>query len=312
MTNASANNHRTEPFICVPQSLILRKDVSPVALKVLLVLYSFCNRQTGKCNPKRATLAARLGFSLSTLDRGMAQLRDLGVVRCGWNTGRGCSYEFPTPGEWKAAPRPVKPDEPASSRVTNQLRHQRQSQAPLSIYEPDVFEPEVLSRAAATTGESRETAAAAAAKDAAHNTKHPEGVEPASVPARPASTQVEKLTTPVEPQARPVSQGSCSEAEALAWELLAEHPQPGLPLKAVAEIEKVLRRDPAAAEVIRAHHPAWCEYWASLPAEKFVPMLWRWIAEGEWRIEPVVRKPMLVAGRIIDGRKIRFVEPLRR
>lgn len=83
-----------------------------------------------------------------------------------------------------------------------------------------------------------------------------------------------------------------SEAEQLAFELMAEHPQPGLPLKAAAEIDKVLRRDPSAANVMREHHPAWCEYWATLPVEKYVPQLWRWIAEGEWRIEPVVRKPM--------------------
>jgi hypothetical protein len=233
-------------------------------------------------------LAKRAGFSLSTLDRGMAQLRALGIVRCGWDTGRGCSYEFATPGEWKAPPKPVRSDKPASSRVTNQLRHQRQSGGQLSLYEPDVSELDVLSHAAVPSGESRETAAAAAAAANKNLNQHDPEVAMSASPA----TQVEELTTPVEPQAHRASQGSCSEAEALAWELLADHPQPGLPLKAIPEVEKVLARDPGAAAKLRSAHAAWREYWLTLPVEKFRPQLWRWISDGDWLMAPVPRKPM--------------------
>jgi len=102
-------------------------------------------------------------------------------------------------------------------------------------------------------------------------------------------------------RARPVSQPEATEAEQLAYELSAAHPQPGLPMRAVGEIEQALAGHPGAADQMRANHAAWCEYWRQLPAGKFIPQLWRWVRDQEWRMPPVARKPMSKAERRYEG-----------
>jgi hypothetical protein len=75
-------------------------------------------------------------------------------------------------------------------------------------------------------------------------------------------------------------------AEGLAHEFSTRHPQPGMPHKAAVEILRVLTEGWTPAE-LRERHREWCEYWASLPAGRFIPMLWRWFRDGEFEAAPV-------------------------
>jgi hypothetical protein len=80
----------------------------------------------------------------------------------------------------------------------------------------------------------------------------------------------------------------------MVLELGKVHPQPGLLQRATPEIERILRAGPsfeAAGERIWNNHAAWREYWATLPAGKFIPQLWRWFRDGDWETLPVIRKP---------------------
>jgi hypothetical protein len=89
------------------------------------------------------------------------------------------------------------------------------------------------------------------------------------------------------------SKPDTQEPEALARELSALHPQPGLARKAVGEVRKAMARG-WTAEAIRDRHTEWREYWATLPAGKFIPQLWRWFADGDFEACPVIRKPAVV------------------
>jgi hypothetical protein len=82
-------------------------------------------------------------------------------------------------------------------------------------------------------------------------------------------------------------------AEALVEELHADHPQPGLPGKAVAEAEPILAAAEdvdATVELIRRNHASWKLHWEILRPGAFIPQLWRWFHDGEWKRE--VRKPV--------------------
>jgi hypothetical protein len=115
-------------------------------------------------------------------------------------------------------------------------------------------------------------------------------------PERPAAPEAEnrkapqQLGLPLEPEkvASPPDP-----AEALARELSNTHPQPGLPRKAVGEVRKALAAG-WSADAIRKRHAEWCEYWATLAAGKFIPMLWRWFDSGDFESRPVIRKPAVV------------------
>jgi hypothetical protein len=83
-------------------------------------------------------------------------------------------------------------------------------------------------------------------------------------------------------------------ARALANELIAGHPQPGLPGKAFELIRKLLAQSvnpEETAATVRRNHSAWVTYWSALYRDQFIPQLWRWIRDGEWQNPPVMRKP---------------------
>jgi hypothetical protein len=85
----------------------------------------------------------------------------------------------------------------------------------------------------------------------------------------------------------------------LCEKLLASHPQPGLPLKALVKLDAILGDDSdtamRCAKTIEVRHGQWIEYWNTLEAGKFIPMLWRWLEAGDWMQVPVIRKPALRA-----------------
>jgi hypothetical protein len=75
-------------------------------------------------------------------------------------------------------------------------------------------------------------------------------------------------------------------AEALVEELHAEHPQPGLPDKAIPLVEAILTAAEdieATVERIRANHAAWKLHWEIKRPGQFIPQLWRWFRDGEWK-----------------------------
>jgi hypothetical protein len=77
-----------------------------------------------------------------------------------------------------------------------------------------------------------------------------------------------------------------AQAEALVEELHAIHPQPGLPNKAIPEVEKILAasEDVAATmDRIRANHAGWRAHWEMFRPGQFIPQLWRWLRDGEWK-----------------------------
>jgi hypothetical protein len=77
-----------------------------------------------------------------------------------------------------------------------------------------------------------------------------------------------------------------SAAEELVEELHVIHPQPGLPDKAVGEVEKILavaEDHPATIALIRANHAMWRAHWEILRPGAFIPQLWRWFRDGEWK-----------------------------
>jgi hypothetical protein len=84
-----------------------------------------------------------------------------------------------------------------------------------------------------------------------------------------------------------------AQAAELVEELHADHPQPGLPDKAVPEVERILAAAEdreATVELIRANHAAWKAHWEMLRPGQFIPQLWRWFRDGEWK--RTVRKPV--------------------
>lgn len=72
------------------------------------------------------------------------------------------------------------------------------------------------------------------------------------------------------------------------------HPEPGNAPKAVAEVEKLLADAPgefqATVDAIRAGHALWRARWAEYAAGRFIPMLPKWLHDGDWRVTPVERK----------------------
>jgi len=78
------------------------RDLSMTAKMVAQVLaLDFANRDTGQCNPSRATLADHLGVSEATIKRALADLTRLGWLGRTGETGRNrtASYSFLSPGK---------------------------------------------------------------------------------------------------------------------------------------------------------------------------------------------------------------------
>jgi hypothetical protein len=266
-------------FDCVPQAATLNADLSNNGYRIYTVFLTYKNRKTGRCNPKETTLAAKLGKSLRTVERAVAELRSRGMI-IARRTLTGNHYEVTTPEQWHP-PKMADADPPKTAEGN---RQNWRSRGAASIYEPDVFEPETNSGAAVKPSDSVEPAVSAAA-----------------APPPPVEKKYEH------PAAPPVDQQKAEQldldlqetntirarAEALIEDLHAVHPQPGLPDKAVDEAERILRQCEdvdASIEMIRQNHVAWKAHWEMLRPGKFIPQLWRWFHDGEWR--RMVGKPV--------------------
>ena len=286
-TYAQLNNERKAAkmatlafsFDCVPQAATLNADLSNNGYRIYTAFLTYKNRKTGRCNPKETTLAAKLGKSLRTIERAIAELRSRGMVLI-QRTLTGNRYEVTTPDQWRAP-------KMAGAHPPNMAEGNRQNwrvQGAVSIYEPDVFEPEVNRAAAVKPSDpvkSRASAAAAPPPPVEKKTEHPAAPPVGRREAEQLGLDMQETDTV---RAR---------ADALVEELHATHPQPGLPDKAIDEAERILRACEdvdASVEMIRQNHAAWKAHWEMLRPGKFIPQLWRWFHDGEWR--RMVGKPI--------------------
>lgn len=298
----SANTHRSA-FIMTPVRLLERRHLSPLARLVWIRLMAHRNRGNGQCNPTHAKLAEELDVSVHRIRRAVPELRRAGLLSGTNKCGRGNWYSLCEPAVFS---QPVEAEEIAESTYvsTSCIRkdaqaacanmhrlpaHQCSGKASASLYEPDVI------------NQKKEHDAAV---------EYSGVVEPAQTAAAAPPAVVQKLTTPRPTPAPAPCAGQSSEtsgqldlglepvdpmhaqAAALVEELHADHPQPGLPDKAVAEVERILRTsdDPAAViATMRANHAAWKAHWEMLRPGQFIPQLWRWFRDGEWK--RAVRKP---------------------
>jgi hypothetical protein len=261
----------TFSFTCIPDAAIWKPGISALAKCLFSALLAYKNRRTGICNPKLATLAERLGKSLRTIKRALAELYRAGMVIAHRNLW-GNRYEIATPDQWQmpvsasAAEDSFVPNV-AQAQVPNPAPHSCQTrhlEAATSLYEPDVIEPEGAAAAAARVSASPEEAASAATLDGCNEPQHPAPV------------------------------AGLAEAGLLVAELMPQHPEPGNVPKAVAEARKLLTTRPegiaGTVEVIRLNHGLWRARWAAYGPGRFIPQLWRWFHDGDWEHPPADRK----------------------
>ena len=88
------------PFAPTPLALLGRPDVNMTAAGVYDIITSFKNRRTGECFPKRQTIAQRLGLSVRTVSRAIAQLQAAGFL-ISRKLPLSNAYEVTTPDRWQ-------------------------------------------------------------------------------------------------------------------------------------------------------------------------------------------------------------------
>ena len=241
-----------------------------------MLLAGYTNRETKQCNPRIATMAARLGVHPDTVDRHLKRLYLVGLVKP-TKGQRGNNYWVAPRDQWAEILRVQNaPAEtiPAGAKCT---RPQVQN-APAEPAHPYMnlcsIEPQGEPAAAAarkTSGVVDDSGAAAAAAPPPHSNSSN------TPPLRPTGVEQEAQL-----------------CQALADKLVECHPQPGLARRVPSEIAKIFAVAPNvvdAAERIWENHRAWMTYWATLEAGKFIPQLWRWFDSGDWERQPVIRKP---------------------
>ena len=111
-------------FVCIPLELLSRADHGHVARELYEHLLNSRNRKTGQCNPKRATLAGKMGISIPTVSRAVGELVAKGLISSRQKSA--CNeYEIIPPERWlattkkprRAAKRRIKNDSPGGSKT---------------------------------------------------------------------------------------------------------------------------------------------------------------------------------------------------
>ena len=238
--------------------------LSAIAREVLGRLYWHRNAKTGQCNPRHTTLARALNCSLSTIQRAIRQLRESGIIRA-MKGKRGNQYEIRPTEEWG------KGMDQSCPVAREEAPVKRQDDFILNEEETLFLNKSVSGVAASFPGTSGGGGAPAAQKKTAPT---PPSGSPRELPQKPLP---EKRTEEA-PEIR-------ERAERLVMELLPQHPQPGNPGGAVKDIAKVLGEG-ATEEQIRSSHSQWRKMWAVYREGRFIPQLWRWIRDNDWRYPP--------------------------
>jgi hypothetical protein len=254
-------------FLIVTKAVLADKRISTTAKLLLAVLRDHRNKKTGQCNPRRAILAADLDVCTKTVTRALAQLCEAGYLTI-QKGQRGNTY-VPCIQNPAGAKSPGRKN-PAGTKSPGARGQNVPAEVPVSL----LTEPDLLNQKGSAAADVTIRAAAA--------TPPPPGVElktnASAAPPAVAQDEIAPL------------------AHAMAQALLKIHPQPGLPRRAAPEIESILRAADnvgETAERIWNSHAAYREYWATLPPEKFIPQLWRWLADGDWENPAVSRKPLV-------------------
>lgn len=283
-------------FLIIAKEVVADKTISATAKLLFAQLCDHRNKRTGQCNPWEGTLAVKIGVSRRTVIRGVKELKRAGLIEP-QRTQQGNQYEFPK-------------CQNGTSQVPK--RHSAECQsvtwgpAVSLLTEPYLIEPKEGTADAAGFVTTPTGAAAAGTTTSCITAKTPEKTqdgrpqeEPLSqgASARRAEPVLERSGLPPMPPVRECATREMAEglpatgsaAAALCDELNAEHPEPGNLPKASSEVEKILATG-VAVEAIRASHAAWCAHWAGYVQGRFIPQLWRWIRDGDWKHPPVPRK----------------------
>jgi hypothetical protein len=75
------NNITADNYFCIIPEWVLYSSISSNAVRLYGTLQRYADKDSGQCHPSRKTLADRCGLSLSSLDRALIELVELGAVR---------------------------------------------------------------------------------------------------------------------------------------------------------------------------------------------------------------------------------------
>lgn len=74
------NKINADNYFCIIPEWVLYAPISSHAVRLYGTLQRYADKDSGQCHPSRKTLADRCGLSLSSLDRALIELIDLGAV----------------------------------------------------------------------------------------------------------------------------------------------------------------------------------------------------------------------------------------
>lgn len=270
--------HESPYFIKISSSL-LRADLPHSVKYVLAALDLHRNRQTGQCNPSVSRLSRQLGLSVRSVKYAIVWLRQVGVI-AGRQQGKSQNewYQIAPEERWRELIERGRQKYPfnwckfctSESTLTGasfapalvQVLH---SSPAVSITEKKTEkkreEQERECRAVRSVVGRPEQPPNGTARHASPDTLEGAGTEPA-----PQNTGL---------------------AEELLNDLAPAHPTPGMPRKALTALSDLLSTSDAPESLaarLRANHTAWLRYWES--DSRFIPMLWKWIADGDWQYPP--------------------------
>ena len=276
----------TRYYRTVPDHPVVRSLTAGVQI-LLTFFFQHCNKHTGQLNPSLSLLADETRTSYSTVQRNLRVLRDAGIIYA-IKKRRAWSYQIRPSAEWR------RPPATPSKSVTKQCRRVTCDASYLTGQEPNILierETHLLKEEAAAAVKTISLLRqehASRDRSETHNTggggssatplqhKHTSSPVPSPVPSpTPPAQMGTELPTPE----------VVDEAQALVFELIKTHPTPGNISRAFDEIARALAGG-AKAEEIRASHERWREIWRRYQPGRFIPQLFRWMKDLDWRCPP--------------------------
>lgn len=280
-------------------------------------MYYRRNAKTGQLNPRQQTFAEDLNCTVWTIQRHMQTLCQAGMVRA-IKGRRSSSYEIRPEVEWRSLPR--------CRNVAKQLSLPLVASNSTAVQMPGLNGP-VLTEVETSLSERKTDAAAKACGligdpdfgdggggggvPAAPKTKTPEKAEstpearpvpapkPIVPPVRPPKPpQPPKKAPPAPPPPAPrrsehghhAPSEVSARAEEIAEGLAKAHPVTGSFKAACQAVERALEKHGDVGDELQESHRRFLIVWASYEKGRFVPQLWRWVEEGDWRFPPEKEK----------------------
>lgn len=239
-------------------SVLQIHDLSRGSHLALIALISFRNKSNGKCCPGIKTLAGRLNAPYETVRRWLRELRRAGIVK---TTRHRAS-------NWYHIELPERAGDPPADRADLN----GPDRAKMNGLDRSLLPGSGASILTEQTDWNRQNRTAAA------DAKLVAVGKPAAA-AAPGFASLQQNQNPT-PEA-------LAHAEAIVAELMPMHPEPGNDPKAVAEAASILASKPEAVgstlETMRQTHAASRAAWANYRHDRFIPQLWRWFRDGDWK-----------------------------